>query len=193
MEKGRKLQIIKAADKRFSKHGLGKTTLDEVARDLRIGKATIYHYFNSKEELFFETINWESSQIIEDVKAIFNNEQKDIHSRFIEYFTFKESLNTRYKLIYEIILIILKDEGFEKEAEIIKNLIKKEEEILSLAISSLYAAKIENMKPGLPLLFVLQSWGVLFSSKLSTLSDSNKAADAKEIFYKDMDKILPKS
>jgi len=51
LDKERKIQIIKAAVKRFTKHGLHKTTLDEVARDLRIGKATIYNYFESKEDL----------------------------------------------------------------------------------------------------------------------------------------------
>ena len=45
MLKERKQQIIRAAVKRFARHGHGKTTLDEIARDIRIGKATIYHYF----------------------------------------------------------------------------------------------------------------------------------------------------
>ncbi len=51
MPNDRKIQIIKAAAKRFARHGLNKTTLDEVARDIRIGKATIYHYFTSKDDL----------------------------------------------------------------------------------------------------------------------------------------------
>jgi AcrR family transcriptional regulator len=55
--KEKKLQIIKAAAKRFDKHGLAKTTLNEIARDLRIGKATLYGYFSSKEELFFSVLN----------------------------------------------------------------------------------------------------------------------------------------
>ena len=190
MDKERKLQIIKTADKRFSKHGLGKTTLEEIARDLRIGKATIYHYFNSKEDLFFETINWETSQIIEEVKAIFNNEQKEIRERFIEYFNFKEALHSKYKLVYDIALLLLKDPTYEKESEIINNLIRREEEILSLAISALYAGKPENMKPGMPLLFVFQSWGGLFGSKLIQLSGSNKNAESKELFFKEIDNLL---
>ncbi len=56
MANERKIQIIKAAAKRFARHGLNKTTLDEVARDIRIGKATIYHYFTSKDDLYFATL-----------------------------------------------------------------------------------------------------------------------------------------
>ena len=60
MANERKLQIIKAAAKRFARHGLNKTTLDEVARDIRIGKATIYHYFTSKDDLLFlATLKWD--------------------------------------------------------------------------------------------------------------------------------------
>ena len=56
MEKEKKKQLIRTAAKRFEKHGIKKTTLDEIARDLRITKATIYHYFNSKEDLFHSTL-----------------------------------------------------------------------------------------------------------------------------------------
>jgi len=49
MANKRKQQIIQTAVKLFARHGLGKTTLDEIVRDIRIDKATIYHYFESKD------------------------------------------------------------------------------------------------------------------------------------------------
>ena len=70
LAKEKKLQIIKAAAKRFDKHGINKTTLNEIARDLRIGKATLYGYFNSKEDIFFSVLEWEGSQYLEEVKSI---------------------------------------------------------------------------------------------------------------------------
>jgi len=73
MPNERKLQIIKAAAKRFARHGVSKTTLDEVARDIRIGKATIYHYFESKDNLYIETLRWEIESYLEQVKSVFNN------------------------------------------------------------------------------------------------------------------------
>ncbi|MCZ7612419.1 MAG: TetR/AcrR family transcriptional regulator [Ignavibacteriaceae bacterium] len=73
MAKGRKEEIVRAAAKRFSRHGFNKTTLEEIARDIRIGKPTIYHYFTSKDELFNSSVEFQSSQFIEDIKAIFNN------------------------------------------------------------------------------------------------------------------------
>jgi AcrR family transcriptional regulator len=188
VEKERKLQIIKAADKRFSKHGLGKTTLDEIARDLRIGKATIYHYFISKEELFFETINWEVSQIIEDIKNMLNNEQKDMRERLLEYFYFKENIISKYKLVYEITLLLLKEEEYEKENDIITRLIKQELEVLSGAITK-YSSEI---KPEFPLLLLSLSWGGIYSNKLILLNGVDKTPGTKDLFTKALDEFLRK-
>lgn len=188
MEKERKLQIIKAADKRFSKHGLGKTTLDEIARDLRIGKATIYHYFISKEELFFETINWEVNQIIEDIKNILNNDQKEMKERLLEYFYFKENIITKYKLVYEITLLLLKEEEYEKENEIITNLIKQELEVLSAAITK----NSSEIKPEFPLLLLSLSWGGIYSNKLILLNGVDKTPGTKDLFTKALDEFLKK-
>jgi AcrR family transcriptional regulator len=185
VEKERKLQIIKAADKRFSKHGLGKTTLDEIARDLRIGKATIYHYFISKEELFFETINWEVTQIVDDIKSIFNNDQKTLKERLLEYFYFKENIISKYKLVYEITLLLLKEEEYEKENEIISGLIKQEHEILSNVLESLN--KNGSSKPGFPLVLISLSWGGMYSNKLILLNGIDKTPGTKELFTKALD------
>ena len=187
MEKERKLQIIKAADKRFSKHGLGKTTLDEIARDLRIGKATIYHYFVSKEELFFETINWEVSQIVEDIKNILANEQKELKEKLIEYFNFKETIIGKYKLVYEITHLLLKEEEYEKENEINANLVKQELDILSAAINS------EKGKQGLPILLSTLSWGNIYSNKLILLNGIDKTPGTKEMFSQALNEFFSES
>ncbi len=71
MKNERKEQIIKAALKRFVKHGLHKTTLDEIARDMRIGKATLYYYFSSKDELYQKTVLYETAKYITEIKKNF--------------------------------------------------------------------------------------------------------------------------
>ena len=123
MAKERKQQIIRAAVKRFARHGQSKTTLEEIARDIRIGKATIYHYFESKDELFFASLKWEADQFIEDIKAIFNNEELAVGARLLEYISYKENIDTRYKLLFDLILQLVEDDAFEKEKEIMKNML----------------------------------------------------------------------
>jgi AcrR family transcriptional regulator len=52
----RKEQIIKAALKRFSHFGIGKTTMNEIAEDSSISKGNIYYYFADKNTLVTEVV-----------------------------------------------------------------------------------------------------------------------------------------
>ena len=51
--------ILKAAQKRFGHFGLAKTTMNEIAVDVGISKASLYYYFPDKERLFLAVINKE--------------------------------------------------------------------------------------------------------------------------------------
>jgi AcrR family transcriptional regulator len=44
--------VIRTARKMFAKKGVTETTMDDIAKEAKIGKGTIYHYFDSKEELY---------------------------------------------------------------------------------------------------------------------------------------------
>ncbi len=188
MEKNRKLQIIQAAVKRFTKHGINKTTLDEIARDLRIGKATIYHYFQSKEELYYATIELRSQEYLDEIQNIFSNEEKPIEERFIEYFIYKNSLGEKYKLIYELVLLVLKDDNFEPELNALKNLLQKEKDIVKNVFNRMNKVKYNDSS--LSEFFVMQSWGFIFGQKLNVLSNQEQNSDIREMIQKILKNII---
>lgn len=190
MAKERKEEIIRAAAKRFGRHGLGKTTLEEIARDVRIGKPTIYHYFKSKDELFYSSITFQSSQFIEDIKAIFNNQDLPIGARLLEYFAFKESLHQRYRLLYDLILSLFKDDSLEKEKQILQDLLRKESEVVGLILNSIYTGRIESMNISLPFYIVHVSWGLMFSTILKELDTESKSVSMKELMFKSLETLL---
>lgn len=190
MAKLRQEEIVRAASKRFGRHGFGKTTLDEIARDVRIGKPTIYHYFKSKDDLFYSSINFQSSQFIEDIKAIFNNQDLPVGARLLEYFAFKETINQRYKLLYDLMLALFKDDSLEKEKEILQNLLQKESEVVGLILSSIYTGRIESMNLSLPFYIVHLSWGLLFSNIIKEFSEDGKSVNMKELMFKSLETIL---
>jgi len=62
-------KILEAALKRFMHYGASKTTMNEIADDLRCSKASLYYYFSDKKalhnavlmkigETFFEGRKW---------------------------------------------------------------------------------------------------------------------------------------
>ena len=190
MSKERQEEIVRAAAKRFGRHGLSKTTLDEIARDVRIGKPTIYHYFKSKDDLFYNSIIWETSQYVEDIKAIFNNQETPVGARLLEYFAFKENVYQRYRLIYELMLSLFKNDTLEKEKEILQKFLKNEEEVVGLILSSIYTGRIESMDPALPSYIVHLSWGLMFSTIIKELAATDKPVSMKELMFKSLEKLL---
>lgn len=190
MEPDRKSQILKAAIKRFARHGLHKTTLDEIARDLRIGKATIYHYFDSKDTLFFATLEFDSNLILEEIRGIFSNEELSLKERFTEYFVYKENIFEKYKLIYDLATMLLSEEGLEREINVLKNLLKGEEDILKQALSGTYTNKETKMNPQLPAFFVHASWGILFSGRLNFITNPEKPLPTKDFFLRSFENFL---
>ena len=198
MEKNRKLQIIQAAVKRFTKHGINKTTLDEIARDLRIGKATIYHYFQSKEELYYATIELRTEEYLEEIREIFNNGEKPIEDRFIDYFIYKNSLGEKYQLIYELVLLLLKDYNFEPELNALRNLLDKEKELIKVVLNRINKIKstpksdILNATNDsfLAEFFVVQSWGFMFGQKLNAISKQEDGQQINDMIQKILKNVI---
>lgn len=65
-------QIIKAAKGLFTKYGLKKVSMDEIASEAGVTKKTVYTYFQSKEELLKYCIKEElgnMKKIIENVES----------------------------------------------------------------------------------------------------------------------------
>lgn len=52
----RKKDIIKVARSLFSEKSFDNVTMDEIARDVGLGKSTLYLYFKSKESLYFAVV-----------------------------------------------------------------------------------------------------------------------------------------
>jgi AcrR family transcriptional regulator len=161
----KKNQILKAASKRFSKLGYHKTTLEEVARDLRIGKATIYHYFTSKDDLYFAVLSSESDEIIEKIKSIFNDESIEIVERFIRYFQLKESLFSENNIVTNLIVRKVTNDTTEKETEIVSKLLNDEREVIKLVISFIYREQIEKYDESIPLEIVYLSWVIAMAGQ----------------------------
>lgn len=66
----RRKAIIQAAQRRFAHFGLEKATMDEIATDVGLGKASLYYYFPTKESLFKAVIAHEQEQFVERLKPI---------------------------------------------------------------------------------------------------------------------------
>ena len=67
--KEKKDHIAKVASKVFSEKGYQSASLQDVAREVEISKAGIYHYFKSKEEILAYILITNSDRFLEKLKT----------------------------------------------------------------------------------------------------------------------------
>lgn len=56
-------KIVITAGQIFSRYGFKKTTMDEIAHALKMGKSSIYYYFDSKEDIFESVVLYEANTL----------------------------------------------------------------------------------------------------------------------------------
>lgn len=70
----KKTLIVHTAQKLFSQFGLRKVTTDDIAKNARISKATLYKFYSSKEDIFQEVVELETDQMISHITESVNAE-----------------------------------------------------------------------------------------------------------------------
>ena len=71
----RKEQILESALNVFKTTGLDGTTMDEIAKQADFGKATLYYYFSSKEEIFIELLDRGWKTIWESIEPVIHENE----------------------------------------------------------------------------------------------------------------------
>ena len=94
-----KALILIAARRRFSHYGFSKVTMDEIAGELGMGKASLYYYYRTKESLFQAVIVHEHGTFIKSISALLREDMPAseklrayVEQRF-EYFNTLMNLN----------------------------------------------------------------------------------------------------
>lgn len=62
--------ILAAAQKRFGHYGLSKTTMNDIADDVGMSKASLYYYFKDKESVYLAVAQKEQDYFVQEMKKI---------------------------------------------------------------------------------------------------------------------------
>jgi len=65
-------EILYGAKKLFGKHGLKKTTMEDIATAAGKGKSTLYYYFPSKNEIFEAVVEDEMKNVVRRIREAVN-------------------------------------------------------------------------------------------------------------------------
>lgn len=134
MEKKKRITIIGVAQELFARFGFVKTTVNEIAHAARMGKATLYHYFKGKEDIFTKVIEKERQILNEKIENALRRErepQKKLRAFFLTRMRYLEKLaNITSALKDEFLkhhdfIEKIREEEFHREIEIVKDILKE--------------------------------------------------------------------
>lgn len=96
----RKDQIIDAALKRFSHFGFHKTTMNEIADDLRITKANLYYYYPDKSTLIVDVLIKLANDVYAGEKEIVENYSGDLMKTMYEILEYRSEYTRKYYVLH---------------------------------------------------------------------------------------------
>jgi AcrR family transcriptional regulator len=138
-------KIIITAGEIFSRYGFKKTTMDEIAKALKMGKSSIYYYFASKEEIFEAVVLYEANvlrnELTTAIKSVespidklrnyvfvrmksfekLSNYYNAIFDKNLDHFDFIETVRSKYDREELAILRLLLYHGARKKIFNVKN------------------------------------------------------------------------
>jgi AcrR family transcriptional regulator len=138
-------KIITTAGQIFSRYGFKKTTMDEVAKALKMGKSSIYYYFESKEEIFEAVVLYEANilrnELTTAIKSVespigkmeryvfvrmkafekLSNYYNAIFDKNLDHFEFIEKIREKYDREETAILRLLLFDGVRKKVFAVGN------------------------------------------------------------------------
>jgi AcrR family transcriptional regulator len=111
-----KASVVQAAIKVIQQFGFEKTTMNDIAKALRMGKSSLYHYFTNKENIFLEVFKNEVAELRgEFLKAIeaqqtpegklraYILKRTEMYERKVkQHMEFIEATTERYELLLRI-------------------------------------------------------------------------------------------
>ena len=161
-------QIVQAARLVFAHFGYKKTALDDIAREARKGKSTIYYYFKSKDEIFKAVIDAEAEirkQAIQgQISQLSDSKQKLKTYIYVRMQTLKMVVNY-YEAIKNDLLDNLyfvnsfRIEHFEDEIHQVRNMLLEgiEKGEFSIANPELTAKTIATILQGFEVPLILKN------------------------------------
>jgi AcrR family transcriptional regulator len=97
-------KIIIAAGQIFSRYGFRKTTMEEIAAGLKMGKSSVYYYFAGKEEIFEAVVLYEANILRNELTAAIKSVESPI-GKMEKYVSVRmkafEKLSNYYNAIFD--------------------------------------------------------------------------------------------
>jgi AcrR family transcriptional regulator len=111
-------RILNAAMKEFAQKGFENASTNEIVKEAKIGKGMLFHYFNSKKDLFLLLYDRTLEIVMNEYYGKIDLNEKDILKRFRQFISIKFMLTNKYPDMFNFIKTV----NFEEADEVKKDL-----------------------------------------------------------------------
>src|ERR671939_1503970 len=98
-------RIVQSAIECFSKYGFDRSRMDDIAKTADLSKGTLYLYFKSKEDLFYDICENNLKMIKEQLSDIFATKKEDLVSDVEQFYENLQRIENKgsEKVFFEIV------------------------------------------------------------------------------------------
>jgi Transcriptional regulator len=120
LDEERKRRIINAALQEFSAKGFDQASTNEIAKTGGLSKALMFHYVNSKKDLFLFLYDYVLEIIIQDFFGSINLNEKDMLERCRQIAFVKMELLHKYPQLFDFFKVAIYTESEQVKGELDK-------------------------------------------------------------------------
>jgi AcrR family transcriptional regulator len=131
----KKERILNAAMKEFAKKGYKNASTNEIVKEAKISKGLLFHYFNSKKDLFLFLYDYAVDVFVNEFYKKIDLNERDILKRFRQIALVKIELKKKYPEIHNFIKIA----GDEDSVEVRRYIERRKVEISASSYDKLLA------------------------------------------------------
>lgn len=109
----KKTHILNAAFSCFAKSGYDKTSISDIAKAANISKASVFHYFNSKKDLYVYLYNMALAVIIGGITEGMKDVSSDFFERIMQAQALKIKVISQYSGMYDFLYATINEDAEE--------------------------------------------------------------------------------
>jgi TetR/AcrR family transcriptional regulator len=134
LEPAKREPILNAALKEFTRKGFDDASTNEIVKEAGISKGLLFHYFNTKKELFLFLFDYSIEILKTEYIELLNTKERDIFARYRQAALLKIDLIHKYPYVFDFIGIT----AFTDSEQIKEELEIRKKDLRTIILTKLY-------------------------------------------------------
>jgi AcrR family transcriptional regulator len=145
LEPAKRAPIVNAALKEFARKGFDDASTNGIVKEAGISKGLLFHYFNTKKELFLFLFDYSVEILKTEYLALLNTDERDIFARYRHAALLKIDIIHKHPHVFDFIGVA----AFTDAEQVKEELETRRKEVRMIVLSKLFEnIDVSKFRPG---------------------------------------------